>query len=258
MEKMIFMVMGLLILAGCTRPFSKEKDATPEELAKGILLQEIEHATAIAWIGPHCDDEIVVSGLLALSGLHYKKDTYAVSFNQGAVGFPPGATLEDRYSDNEDFERFLGLKAYVRLGLDGYKGENKKQQLFELLDGFVAETGVDLFVTFENTHGGNGHGGHIEGSQWVTEYCKKRGITLYYIINRDPVWGGKMDPLPYTDEIDLDSFSVITSEGERSLWEVKVMVLEIYSSSVPAALRIVNSSEALEKMVHREYYRKVP
>jgi hypothetical protein len=155
MEKMIFIVMGLLIFAGCARPFTKEKDATPEEVAEGILLQEIENAAGVAWIGPHCDDEIVVSGLLALSGLHYKKDTYAVSFNEGATEFPPGATLEDRHSDNEDFKRFLGLKAYVRLGLDGYKRENK-QQLFELLDRFVAETGVDLFVTFENTHGGNG------------------------------------------------------------------------------------------------------
>lgn len=48
-----------------------------------------------------------------------------------------------------------------------------------------------------------------------------------------------------------------TSEGELSLWEVKVGVIEIYSSSVPAALDIANSPERRGKMVHSEFYRKV-
>lgn len=252
MAKIALVLVLLIVAAGCSIPHRGE--LTPETL-EGVLLNDIENAAAVAWVGPHCDDEIVASGLLALCSLHYKRDTYVASFNEGAMGFPPGATLEDRHEDNEDFKNFLGLKEYVRLGLDNYKG-NRKQILFELLDAFVAETGVDLFVTFENTHGGNGHPDHVEASKWVTEYCKKRGITLYYFINRDPVFGGKMDPLPYTDEIDLDSAHVTTLEGELSLWEVKVTVLEIYSSSVPAALNIVNS-ENLEKMVHSEFYRKV-
>ncbi len=61
----------------------------------------------------------------------------------------------------------------------------------------------------------------------------------------------------YTDEINLDTEYVTTSEGELSLWEVKVKVLEIYSSSVPSALNIVSSPERLEKAVHSEFYRKV-
>lgn len=253
MAKMVLTLVLLIFLAGCTIP--SEDTSTPE--VEGNLLEDLERATAVAWVGPHCDDEIFVSGLLALSSLQYEKDTYAVSFNEGASSFPPGATLEDRHEDNTDFKEFLGLKDYVWLGLDKYKGGNRKQKLFELLDGFTAETGVDLIITFENTHGGNGHPGHIEGSEWLTEYCKKRGVTLYYFINRDPVVGGKMDPLPYTDEIDLDSEYVTTAEGELSLWEVKVEVIEIYSSSVPAALDIVNSPERHGKLVHTEFYRKV-
>lgn len=245
MEKQIVLVL-ILVIAGCTT--SRERSTLPGE---GNLFKDIEHATAVAWIGPHCDDEIAVVGLLALSRLYYHKDTYAVSFNEGASGFTPGATLEDRHKDNADVKTFLRLTDYVWLGLDNYKG-NQKQTLFELLDEFIAGTGVDVIITFENTHGGNGHPDHIRGSQWLTEYCKTRKITLYYAINRDLVWGGKMDPLPYTDEIDL---TFIIPEG--SLWDVKVTVLEIYSSSVPAALNLVNSPETLEKMIRAEFYRKV-
>lgn len=259
MKKLILLVVGLIAVVGCSAQYSQDTSrttSTPEPL-EGTLLEDIEHATAVAWVGPHCDDEIVVSGLLALSSPHYKRDTYAVSFNEGASSFPPGATLEDRHKDNEEFKEFLKLKEYVWLGLDKYRGKDQKQKLFELLDEFIAETGVDLIVTFENTHGGNGHPDHIKGSKWLTEYCIQRGITLYYFINRDKTFGGKMDPLPYTDEIDLDSVYVTTAEGDLSLWELKAHVIGIYSSSVPSALNIVNSPEKQGKMLHTEFYRKV-
>lgn len=257
-EKVILvLVVGLIVSTGCSIPSSKDTPSSAPEPLEGNLLEDIGNATAVAWVGPHCDDEIVVSGLLALSSLHYEKDTYVVSFNEGASGFPPGATLEDRHKDNEEFKKFLELKEYVWLGLDKYRGKDRKQKLFELLDEFIAETGVDLIVTFENTYGGNGHPDHIEGSEWVTEYCTQRGITLYYFINRDKTFGGKMDPLPYTDEIDLDSVHVTTVERDLSLWEVKAHVIGIYSSSVPSALNIVNSPEKRGRMLHAEFYRKV-
>ena len=243
MEKRIVLVV-ILVIAGCT---AQDKTTAPVE---GDIFKDLETATAVAWIGPHCDDEIAVAGLLALSSLHYHKSTYVVSFNEKASGLTPGATLEDRYTDNADFLSFLELTEYVRLGLDTYKGDNK-QRLFELLDAFIARTGVDMIITFENTNGGNGHPDHKRGSHWLTEYTKSRGIILYYIINRDPVWG-KMDPLPVTDELDLD-----TQYSNGSLWEIKVTVFEIYSSSVPAALNLVTSPETLEKMIHTEFYRKV-
>lgn len=243
MEKRIVLVL-VFVVTGCTT----QDETTPP--VEGDLFKDLESATAVAWIGPHCDDEIAVAGLLAASSGYYHKRTYVVSFNEGASGLTPGATLEDRYTDNADFIHFLGLTEYVRLGLDTYKGDDK-QKLFELLDAFIVETGVDMIITFENTNGGNGHPDHKRGSRWLTEYCTLRGITLYYIINRDPVWG-KMDPLPYTDELDLD-----TTTPKGSLWEIKVTVFKIYSSSVPAALHLVTSPETLEKMIHTEFYRKV-
>lgn len=251
MKQIALAVVGILLIAGCGTPSETPKTYEPQPES---LLEDIEQAAAIAWVGPHRDDEIVVTGFLALCSYVYKKRTYVVPFTKGATSFPPGATIEDRYKDNTDFKIFLQLSGYIPLGLNEYT--DKKQKLFELLDEFIAKTGVSLIVTFENTHGGNGHPDHITGSQWLTEYCQSRGITLYYFINRDPLFGGEVDPLPYTDEIDL-GMVVDTGTGMRSLWDIKVKALEIYSSSVPTAARIVNTPEKLDAMIHKEYYRKV-
>jgi hypothetical protein len=253
MKRVALVVVGILLITGCGAPSDTpeyEQEPQPES-----LLEAIGEASAIAWVGPHRDDEIVVTGFLALCTYVYKKRTYVVPFTTGATSFPPGATIEDRYKDNMDFKIFLQLAGYEPLGLNEYT--HKKQRLFELLDEFIGKTGVNLIVTFENTHGGNGHPDHITGSQWLTEYCKTRGITLYYFINRDPLFGGEVDPLPYTDEIDLDSILVDTGTGMRSLWEIKVKVLEIYSSSVPIAADIIQTPGKLETMIHSEYYRNV-
>ena len=124
--RMIPVLLVVALSAGCSIPFSKE--SSPQESLEEML-QEIENAAAIAWVGPHCDDEIVVSGLLALSSFHYNKDTYVVSLNEGATAFPPGATLEDRHQDNMDFKNFLNLKGYIRLGLNKYKENRKKSYM---------------------------------------------------------------------------------------------------------------------------------
>ncbi len=249
MKKFVVLLAVVLAVSGCT-----SQGETGPESQNSTLIGDIRSSEVIAWVAPHCDDEIFASEVLALASLGYGKEVYSVSLAEGASAFPPGATLADRHQDNEEFREYLELADYVRLGISTYPDPEKKRSLFGFLDGF--QPGLDMIMTFENTHGGNGMEEHVKVSGWLTEYAKSRGVTLYYVINRDPIIGDGMDPLPYTDTIDLDNVHV-TLDGKRtSLWDVNVGVLEIYKSSVPSALGLLKP-QRLAKVQHAKFYRKV-
>lgn len=226
------------------------------------LIEDVKGARAIAWIAPHPDDEIWASALLGLASLGYGKDVYVVSLSRNATATYPG-TWEDRMQDNKDIKEYLGLVDYVYADeyLKNYPGD-VEEKFYAFLDDFIEETGVDLIITFENTHGANGHPAHLTVSNWITEYAREHGIKLYYVINRDPILnraepGHPLDPLPYTDVLDLDRYYVVKNGANISLWELKLGVIEIYSSSQPGCYYFVTNPNELAKVVHKEWYRRV-
>ena len=225
----------------------------------GNLFEDIRNANTIAWIGPHPDDEIWVSGLLAYVSLGYYKETYVISLNKKAYSTSPG-TPEDRLVDNQDFKDFMGLKDYVYFeeSAEEYTG-NLKERFFAFLDNFISESDLDLIITFENTNGANGHPDHIQLSEWLTDYSKKNSIKLYYYISRNPInTSNEPDPLPVTDTIDLDEHYITSTDNKRiSLWDAKVEVIKIYSSSVPGANRLTQNPEIAAEAIHEENYRRV-
>ena len=133
--------------------------------------------------------------------------------------------------------------------------------MIETLDDLTQNKHVNIFITFETTHGGTGKEDHASTGQSVTDYAKEHNIKFYYWINRDPALLGKdkeMDPLPFTDTLDLDELSVKDPfEGEVSLWKIKEEVLEIYASSVPKAYDLAQNPAWLEMVQHEELYRQV-
>jgi len=237
----------------------KSDESTPKE---NVLLQEIKNSNTIAWIAPHNDDEILSSGVIALSSLSYKKDVYVITFNNKSTITSPG-TSEDRIQDNQDYKEFLELNDYVYMEpfLENYKGDSE-ERVFGYLKDFKKEKGLDLIITFENTHGFNSHPDHIKWSNILTKFAKQNNIKLYYLINRDPVLNlvepeKTLDPLPITDNIDLDEHFVIKDGGEMSLWDARLGVIEIYSSSQPGTYRFMQNPKEVAKIIHKENYRKV-
>jgi len=251
----IIFVLLIVLNVGCLN----SSDNKNEEDYSGSLLLDVSNAKGIAWVGPHCDDDITSSELLGLASLGYHKNVYVMSLNENAMSFPPGADINDRHQDNEDFKNYLNLVDYIRLGLDGLDGDSKKQGLYNYLDNLTEKNNVNMLITFENTHGYNGNTEHPVVSNWVTEYAQENNLVLYYVINRDPIIGdGELDPLPVTDSIDLDNTYVVDTEGKNiTLWELGVNVLEIYKTSVPSALNLVENQNRLNRVLHEKYYRKV-
>ncbi len=226
------------------------------------LFDDVKSARAVAWIGPHPDDEIWASGLLGFASLGCGKNVYVVSLSRNATATYPG-TWEDRMQDNRDVKEYLGLVDYVYADeyLKKYPGDIE-EKFYSFLDDFIAETGVDLIITFENTHGANGHPAHLSVSTWITKYAKEHKIKLYYVINRDPILnraepGHPLDPLPYTDVLDLDRHYVLKDGNNISLWELKLGVIEIYSSSQPGCYYFITNPDELAKVIHKEWYRRL-
>ena len=222
----IIVVLALVLFVGCKddKPVNqgdsfgepteinvnKNVNQEPEERD---LMSDLRNAKTIAWIAPHCDDEIFVGGMLSYAGLGLNKKTYVISMHKGGVAFPPGATRDDRLADNQDFKNLVGLTDYVYGEFDDYP-RNKEIATKMYLEDIVDELGIDLIFTFENTNGAYGHKEHIQVSGWVTEFARENNIKLYYMINREPsVRAGKdshMDPLPVTDTFDLEKYSLNT------------------------------------------------
>lgn len=219
------------------------------------LLGDIQKAKGVAWVGPHCDDDLFVSHFLAMASLGYGKKTYVLSLNKDATSFPPGATLDDRHQDNDDVKEYLNLADYIRIGLTISNPENE-QMILDYMDKFVADNGVDLIMTFEPTNGGNGQSAHKSLSKLLTPWAEEKGLMYYYVIQRDPLFSSNPDPLPITDTWDLDAHEITGMDDiQRTLWQVSVDVLHIYKSSVPSALNIVNSK--LDQFQHEANFRMV-
>lgn len=240
------------------KPSGDTPPTPPEPLTsdKG-LINDIKNAKGIAWVGPHCDDDMSVAGALALASLEYKKNTYVVSLKSA-----PGVDWvapEVRFQDNEDFKNFLHLQEYFRWHIEKIPDPEKKQALFDFLDSHLQQRNIELLLTFEPTNGYYGHGDHKMVGKWLTEYVKGKNIKLYYVLNLDPavkdIWpGSHNDPEPYSDIIKLEEYQANSYLGKATLWDTKVEVLKIYESSVQAASRFL---ENLSKFQRYEYYRKV-
>lgn len=227
------------------------------------LLADLEGANAVAWIAPHPDDEIFASGVLGQASLGYRLESYVVSGNREATETYPG-TPADRLVDNQEFKEYLQLADYIYAAetLPGFPGDSLEEKFAAFVDDFVAGSGVDLIITFENTQGLNGHPDHKQMSDWLTEYAASSPVGLYYLVNRDPLLNRiepdhDLDPLPVTDTLDLTR-EVTGDGGPITLWDLKLGVLDIYKSSQPGAYYyMVENPEALEQMMKEECYRKV-
>ena len=233
-----------------------------EKFEDRTLLTDIEKADVIAWIAPHPDDDLFATALLAQASLNMKKTAYVISLhNKGGVAFPPGAGPEDRFQDNKDFRDLTGLKDYLYADFTKYP-RNKETATKAYLVDIVKELDIDLIITFENTNGAYGHKEHIQVSGWITEFAKENDVKLYYVINRDPAVSiGKvpsLDPLPFTDTLNLNEMRVTKTNGEKmSLWDLKLEALEVYKSSVPMVVRLLDSPDLKNNLVREELYRKV-
>ncbi len=249
------------IIVGCMEQGKSQK---PER----NLFTDFESANAVAWIAPHADDDLFAAGALALASLGYNKKTYVFTNKIPANATFVHGTTKDRLKDNQDIKNFLNLTGYIYKEIGEY-GSIPMQKIFRSLHDFVSDNNIDLIITFENTHGYNGHPQHIQLSKIITKFSKKNNIKLYYLINRDPrmstipnmLYGGStyrtLDPLPFTDVIDLDEHRVIKNGKSMSLWDIKVGVFEIYSSSVLPCYNLMHDPDELAEIVHKEYYRKV-
>ena len=233
-----------------------------EKIEERSLISDLERARVVAWIGPHPDDEIYVSGILAYSALGLGNETYSISLhNKGGSAFPPGAGPADRFQDNQDFKNLVGLTDYLYGDFSSYP-RNKETATKMYLKDIVKELGIDLIITYENTNGGYGHHEHIQVSGWITEFAHENDIMLYYMINRDPIAtlpnNPSIDPLPITDTLNLDQMSIVKKDGEKAtLWEMKQGVMEVYYSSVPMVVRLVDDKELYNNIRHEENYRLV-
>ncbi|MCK4820035.1 hypothetical protein KA005_29995, partial [bacterium] len=78
----IFMLLILFIVG-------RNSNNKPDIQENGELVEDIENANTIAWIAPHPDDELWVSGLLAFVSLGYEKETYVISLNKKAHSTSP-------------------------------------------------------------------------------------------------------------------------------------------------------------------------
>ncbi len=211
---------------------------------KGYLLSELSSAEKIMWIGPHPDDEVYVAGLLALASLEMGKNCVIVSFT----------CIESRKAYNLNSSEILHAR-YVYL--ENYEGKTWREKLIKLL----SIEHPDIVITFEPTNGFRSSEGHAKVAQLVTDVLREKfnEIKLYYVINRDPVLakllGGNMDPLPYTDVLDLDTYS---EKLGCTYWNIKLKVVQVYSDVMSAYRYIAeNKNNIQEKIMHKEFYRKV-
>lgn len=228
---------------------------------KRTLISDIKNSQVIAWIAPHCDDEIFASALLAYASFGLNKTVYVISLHKGGVAFPPGAGVPERLQDNQDFKNLVGLKDYVYGDFSEYP-RNKENATKNYLTDIIDELTIDVIITFENTNGGYGHQEHIQVSNWITEFARKNNVKLYYVINRDSAVSSSkiqsIDPLPFTDTLDLNNHQITLADNRQlSLWETKMEVLEIYKSSVPMVVKIVETPELYDNLMHIEHYRLV-
>ena len=247
MKKIVMFVL-VLLLSGCV---------SMEDFGDRSLIGDLVEAESVLWVGPHCDDEIWASGFLALSSLGYGKKTYVVCLKDEPGAFPEGADKEDRFEDNADYAEFLGLEEYYMWHMNDYTGTERYVELENFLDEYISLREIDMFITFENTHGASGNTDHTKFSEWFTDYCDRKDLKLYYVLNLDPLLpgysDGEIDPEPYTDVIDLHSEFV----NNVSLWDMKYGVIEIYSTSVPGAKNIYEDEELIENLIPKEFYRIV-
>ena len=237
------------------------------------LLRDLENAKAVLWVGAHPDDEILVSGLLALASLRFNKDTYTISRTHLAfpVGMPPGATVEMRYQDNAEMKEFLMLKQYIRFNSREHPGAgNWREKFHRFVRQFILEHNIDVVVSFEPVAGYNGHPDHKALATAIRPLVRdiaegdKREIVFYSIINGNTElqWmkehGPPVEP-PHTDLIDRDAERVTGPDGRSmSLWELLHEVLGIYKESVGGAPRIYNNWQAWSaKVRHVELYQRV-
>lgn len=227
------------------------------------LLADLECANAVAWIAPHPDDEIFASGVLGQASLGFGLETYVVSGNREATETYPG-TPADRLADNQDVKEHLQLSDYIYAAdtLPDFPGDSLEEKFGAFVDDFVTGRGVELIITFENTHGLNGHQDHKLMSDWLTEYAASNPVRLYYLINRDPLLNRiepdhALDPLPVSDTFDLTR-KVVRNDVSTTLWDLKLDVLDIYKSSQPGAYYyMVENPEAMDLMARQECYRRV-
>jgi len=257
-------------IGGCAaQETSKVKSKTTP-----ALLTTIRDARTVLWVGAHCDDEILASGILALASLKFKKDTYTISRTHqvGPVGagLPPGGTVEKRYRDNEKLKQFLELKDYIRFNPADYPGSGGQDEKFlRFLREFILQKDVDVIISFESVMGFYGHPDHIDVSVQVNRLVEdiaskqNRRITLLYLINGNPdVISGRLSDeqkrvLPYTDRLDMDAESVRMPDGQiLSLWNVKYEVLGIYKESVGTAQWYDNRRAWDTKLNHEELYQR--
>lgn len=228
------------------------------------LLSDIQNAKRIAWVCPHCDDEMFIVGLISLATYRYKKEVYVIS---GSL--IQGKLRQARQKDNSESKTLLRLKDYIRYDPSEYKKQSLKVKPFiKFVRDILVEKDIDMVITLDPVQGYNSQPQHIETSKMVTKLMKHlkaefpdKKLKLYYLINSNPDIIGRARNLshdiePYSDIINMDTEKIILPDGkEVSLWAMREKILDIYSDSIPALM--AGNADLLNKNLrHFELYQK--
>ena len=216
--------------------------STPSETLSGMtpMTAELSDVGKILWIGPHADDEVYVAGLLYYSHTRGWECVIA-AYNAS----------EARRDVNRRSAEFLGCR-YVYAS--EYPGESPAEKIRSLL---LAES-PDVVVTFHPETGFRGNEAHKAVGRIVTELVEGRELDarLFYVLNRDPALEdllGGADSASPTHYLNLK----LQASADRSLFEVKLADICLYSELVPAAKAICKDVNGVAtRMLGLEFYLK--
>lgn len=226
-------------------------NGTCEPVEYGTLLQSLEQAKNIMWIGPHPDDELYLGGTLGYATRDLGRKLTIISF-----GRSPQMIEANRRS-----AEFLNNAEYLYLDANGKCDMGTINEAVEKM----VSTGVkdkivrlirkkhpDIIFTFETSNGYRTNCAHIVSALVAETALAESGVEsqTFFILNRDPlmvkILGGEMDPLPVTDVIDLN----------QRLWEYRMAVFRAYSPFYPAIRKVLTTPALEESLLHQEFFRK--
>jgi LmbE family N-acetylglucosaminyl deacetylase len=223
----------------------------------GELKQDIDEGKTIMFIFPHPDDEVFVSGTIALVG--GDKGTFCYVCCLGSLDNVrrenidiPSRLKAIRWLDKTYLKDYLFLDNNFKVIAPKMANEMKKQVVY-----IIEQKKPDIIVTFSPS-GYDGNKNHSITSKIVTDIYPLLSYRpkLYFVINLDQELSFKVREYrkyPPTDIIDLNAHS---EKLGKKLWDAKLGIWEKYSDSTAIIMGVMARKQRLDNNDHKEYFRK--
>ncbi len=242
-----------IFLTGCFS--STPDDNNGSEYKSNNLRRAIDDAKSIMWIGPHPDDEMFISGTLALAGGDKGNKCYCICI-VSPDDINPDLNITNRKEAINWFKNTY-LEDYTSLNeTRPFSWENIKTKIQTIIE----EIKPDIIITF-SPYGYFNQPDHVATSMTLTELYNSLSYKpeIYYVINMDQDLplnkkNYEYNQYPPTDIINLNVYS---NKLGKTYWNAKIEIWEHYSKSIPDLALLLNNKKLIEKNDRNEYFMSV-